>query len=85
MDARGVDPERNVMIAYSTGLGENAADGDGDNGPYAKALADNILVPDLPLEAMFRRVRAQMVKGGSQKPWESNGMLRGFAFVGEAQ
>jgi uncharacterized caspase-like protein len=85
IDARGVDPERSVMIAYSTGLGENAADGDGDNGPYAKALADNILVPDLPLEAVFRRVRAQMVKSGSQKPWESNAMLRSFAFVGEAQ
>ena len=85
IDARGVDPERSVMIAYSTGLGENAADGDGDNGPYAKALADNILVPDLPLEAVFRRVRAQMVKSGSQKPWESNAMLRSFAFIGEAQ
>lgn len=85
IDARGVDPERSVLIAYSTGLGETAADGEYENGPYATALAENLLTPNLSVEALFRRVRAQMVKNGSQKPWESNAMLRGFAFVGEAQ
>jgi len=84
IDARGVDPERSILIAYSTGLGENAADGEFDNGPYATALAENLLTPNLSLEALFRRVRAQMVKSGRQKPWESNAMVRGFAFVGEA-
>jgi hypothetical protein len=39
----------------------------------------------LVVGTVFRRVRAQMVKSGSQKPWESNAMLRGFAFIGEAQ
>ena len=85
VDASSLDPERSVLIAYSTGLGEPAADGDDGNSPYARTLAANILVPNQPLEVLFRNVRAQMVKSGSQKPWESNGMVRSFAFIGEAR
>ena len=35
IDARDKDPERSVLVAYSTGLGEAAADGDDKNSPYA--------------------------------------------------
>ena len=84
IDARSLDSERSILVAYSTGLGENAADGEDQNGPYAKVLAENLLTPNLPLGSLFNRVRAQMVRDGLQKPWESNGMLREFAFVGEA-
>lgn len=83
VDARDKDPERSVLIAYSTGLGEAAADGADGNSPYAKTLAENMLTPELPLEILFRNVRLQMVGQGYQKPWESSGMLRGMAFVGE--
>jgi hypothetical protein len=82
-DARGKDPNRSVLVAYSTGLGETAADGDDGNSPYAKTLAEHMLRPDLPLEILFRNVRLQMVSRGYQKPWESSGMLRGLAFVGQ--
>jgi uncharacterized caspase-like protein len=86
MDARGLDPERNVMIAFSTGLGQTAPDGDeGSNSPFTKVLADNILVPDVAIEILLRRVSAKLVKEGFQKPWYSSGMLDPFAFVGEAE
>ena len=42
-----------------------------------------MLLPGLPLEILFRNVRLAMVNGGHQKPWESSGMLKGFAFLGE--
>ena len=42
-----------------------------------------MLQPGLPLEILFRNVRLAMVNGGHQKPWESSGMLKGFAFLGE--
>jgi hypothetical protein len=83
IDARGKDPERSVLVAYSTGLGQAAADGDDGNSPYAKTLASHMLQPGLPLEILFRNVRLAMVNGGHQKPWESSGMLKGFAFLGE--
>jgi len=85
MDARDKDPGRSFMIAYSTGLGETAADGDGANSPYAETLAKHLLQPNLPLEILFRNVRVAMVSLGYQKPWESNGMLRGVAIVGDPQ
>jgi hypothetical protein len=85
VDARDKDPDRSFMIAYSTGLGETAADGDAGNSPYARTLAQYILQPGMPLEIMFRNVRVAMVRQGFQKPWESNGMLRGWSFVGDPQ
>jgi hypothetical protein len=32
---------------------------------------------------MLRTVSLQMVENFDQKPWQNNGMLRTFAFVGE--
>lgn len=84
-DARGIDKNRSVLLAYSTGLGETAADGDDGNGPFAKALAANLLTPDLPLDTMLFNVRVQMVRNGHQKPWTSNGMVHPFAFVGKSR
>lgn len=81
-DARAVDPDRSVLIAYSTGLGENATDGGDGNSPYARALAENILIPDLSLDELFLNVRLRM-KDSGQKPWESGAMMRKFAFIGE--
>jgi hypothetical protein len=85
VDARDKDPERGFLIAYSTGLGESAADGADGNSPYARTLADHMLRPGIPLEVLFRNVRKAMVDNGYQKPWESTSMQRGIAFVGEPQ
>jgi uncharacterized caspase-like protein len=81
LDATGVD-DRSVMMFWSTALGQNASDGEDGNGPFAKALADNMLTPDLSLDDLFLHVRLQM-KGSGQVPWESGAMWRKFAFVGE--
>lgn len=83
VDATDKDPERSYLVAYSTGLGEGADDGADGNSPYARTLADHMLQPGLPLEILFRNVRLAMVGKGFQRPWESSGMLRGMAFVGE--
>ena len=82
LDARGVE-DRSVQMIWSTALGESAADGDGANSPFAKALADNMLTPNLSLDELFLNVRVQM-KGSGQVPWESGAMWRKFAFVSEA-
>jgi uncharacterized caspase-like protein len=83
LDASGVD-DRSVQIFYSTALGENAADGEDENGPFATALAENMLIPNLSLGDLFIKVRVQM-KGSGQVPWESGAMWRKFSFVGDAQ
>jgi len=84
-DTKAIDRKRSVLIVYSTGVDETAADGEKEdgNGPFAATLAENIRVPDQEIGDMFRNVSVQMVENFDQKPWQSNGMLRRFAFVGE--
>jgi len=86
-DTKALDKKRSIFIVYSTGVDETAADGrkDDGNGPFATVLAQNILIPDQGIDDMFMHVSSQMVENFDQKPWRNNGMLRSFAFVGEAR
>lgn len=71
LDKKGLDKRRNVLVAYSTGPGETAADGDeGDgNSPFAKILSEAIPVPNQGIVDMFFDVSAQMVEHFDQRPW----------------
>jgi hypothetical protein len=46
-----------TLIAYATAPGSTAADGFGRNGVYTKHILQQIRVPDMPAEIMFKRVR----------------------------
>ena len=86
-NTKALDKKRSIFIAYSTGADETAADGEKDegNGPFATVLAENIRVPGQEIDDMFMQVRLQMVENFDQKPWQTNGMLHSFAFVGQAR
>ena len=87
LDKRGMDKRRNVLVAYSTGPGESAADGDkrDGNSPFAKILAENIEVPNKGIVDMFFDVSAQMVERFDQRPWLDVGWpgREKFVFVSE--
>ncbi len=71
-----VDAARGTLIAYSTAPGTVAADGDGTNSPYTASLVRAIEQPGLPVEDIFKRVRAAVLEQtqGSQTPWESSSL-----------
>ena len=71
-----------TLIAYSTGPGEVALDGSGDNSPYARALSIAMDSTGVPIEAMFRTVRREVLRttGGKQLPWETSSLTEEFAF-----
>ncbi|MBL8704642.1 MAG: caspase family protein [Rhodospirillales bacterium] len=71
-----VDAARGTLIAYSTAPGTVAADGDGANSPYTANLVRAIEQPGLPVEDIFKRVRAAVLEQtqGSQTPWESSSL-----------
>ena len=73
---------RGSLIAYATAPGAVAADGAGRNGPYTKHLLRYLRVPDLPVEQMFKQVRAAVKEEtqGVQEPWESSSLLGDFSF-----
>jgi len=71
-----------TMIAYATAPGSVAADGFGRNGIYTKNILQNIKVPDLPAEIMFKRVREGVERETRrlQTPWDSSSLKGDFAF-----
>lgn len=71
------------LIAYATGKGKVAADGSGRNGVYTGKLLKYMDQPNLSLEQVFKRVRAEVLKvtKGKQTPWEEGSLVGDFYFV----
>jgi uncharacterized caspase-like protein len=77
-----VDAAAGTLIAYATAPGQVASDGDGKNGLYTSALLDALETPNLKVEEVFKRVRAEVARrsGNQQIPWESSSLLGDFVF-----
>jgi hypothetical protein len=72
-----------MIIAYSTAPGQLASDGPaGGNSPYMKHLMTEMLMPGLPVEQVFKKVRVDVQRetGGKQMPWESSSLMGEFSF-----
>jgi uncharacterized caspase-like protein len=61
----------NTMIAFAAKAGSTASDGDSQNGPFARALVDNLPKPGLDLRLAFGYVRDEVLKntGYQQEPY----------------
>ena len=71
-----------TLIAYATAPGSTAADGYGRNGVYTKHILQQIRVPDMPAEIMFKRVREGVEQETirRQTPWDASSLKGDFAF-----
>ena len=71
-----------TYIAYATGPGSVADDGDGRNSPFTTALASTIGEPGLHLDGVFNKVRAQVMAAtkNAQTPWSSSSVTGDFYF-----
>ncbi len=74
-----MDAPRGTLIAYATGPGRVAVDGETANSPYTLALAQEMREPGIPVEKVFRRVRNTVmeVTRDQQVPWESSSLTGG--------
>ena len=83
-----IEVEGDVLVAYATKHGQTALDGDGDNSPYALALAENIRAANVDVRVMFGRVRDAVRKAtnNQQEPY-TYGSIGGelHYFVASAQ
>ena len=82
---RGLAPvyaPRGTLVAFATSPGQFASDGAGRNGRYTDALLKHIEEPDLPVEAMFKRVRNTLGAATKQKQisWEHTSLAGEFYF-----
>jgi uncharacterized protein len=81
-DSRGlaavVSGFRGSLIAYSTGPGKVAQDGDGANSPYSLALSKALERPGLSIESVFKLARTQVIGATDYKqvPWENSSLTQ---------
>jgi len=61
----------NTMIAFAAKAGSTASDGDGENGPFARAIVAHLPEPGLDLRLAFGLVRDDVLKntGYQQEPY----------------
>lgn len=71
-----------TLIAYATAPGATAADGFGRNGVYTGQILENIKIPDMPVEVLFRKVREGVERDTKrlQTPWELSSIKGDFVF-----
>ena len=74
-----------VMVAYATAPGRTAADTGSGGGPYARALADELVKPGIEAMTMFRRVALRVNREIGQDPWMSASTLPEVYFAGQSQ
>lgn len=79
-----LDAPSGTLIAYATGPGSTASDGDARNGLYTQELLKHMRVPGLSVEEVFKRVRISVraQTRGRQTPWESSSLTGDFRFIG---
>jgi hypothetical protein len=71
------------LIAYATGPGSVAIDGEGRNGIYTSYLLANIYTPNIPVEMVFKRVLQGVAADTNRKqiPWMSSSLAIDFYFA----
>jgi len=70
------------LIAYATAPGATAQDGYNRNGTYTSHILQNIKIPDMPVEVLFRKVREGVERETrrTQTPWELSSIKGEFTF-----
>jgi formylglycine-generating enzyme required for sulfatase activity len=71
------DQRAGVVLAFATAAGQTASDDGASSGPYAAALAEEIVVPGRNDQAVFNTVRSRVVSvtGHRQTPWTHDGLI----------
>ena len=71
-----------MLIAFATAEGELASDLGEEAGPYARALAEEIVKPGIEAITVFRNVQLKVSESTGQKPWTQNGPMSAVYFAG---
>ncbi|NDD12141.1 MAG: hypothetical protein EB072_05705 [Betaproteobacteria bacterium] len=81
-----VDPPTSTVVFYATRPGGTAQDGEDENGVFTKALLQEMIKPEQPLEVVFRRVSTSVFKStkSEQEPW-IEGVIREEFIVNQGE
>jgi hypothetical protein len=74
---------RGMFIGFSTGAGHTASDEGADGGPFARALASELLIPGQDQDVLFKQVRKKvMAITKDQRPWQSHDLINDVFLAG---
>ena len=78
-----MDAPSGALVAFAAQPGAEAQDGEGRNGVFTKHLLNHITTPGLPVEQVFKRVRADVERetGRRQSPREESSLTADFVFA----
>ena len=86
IEPKGFQPVAKVpggmLIAFATEEGELASDRGTGAGPYARALAEELVKPGFEAITVFRNVQLRVSESIGQKPWTQNGPMAAVYFAG---
>jgi uncharacterized caspase-like protein len=73
-----------TLVAFSTAPGAVAADGRGPNSPFTETLLRHLPTPEIEIQTMFTRVRAEVVRAtnNAQEPWTNSALLEEVFLAG---
>ncbi|MBU2409352.1 MAG: caspase family protein, partial [Gammaproteobacteria bacterium] len=74
---------RGTLIAFASAPGAPAEDGpDGSNSVYTRHLAQEMMVPGLEVEPMFKNVRVKVLRETQERqlPWVNTSLTSNFSF-----
>jgi hypothetical protein len=77
-----MEAPKGTIVAFSTSPGKVAEDGNARNSPYTKYLIKEMLVPNRPIESVFKATRRGVLEEtrGRQTPWENTSLSGDFYF-----
>jgi len=80
-----VAEQQGIFVAYASAPGRTASDRGATSGPYAAALVKELGRQGFDHLNFFQNVKETVIAstGGSQQPWESNGLTRRVYLTGE--
>lgn len=73
-----------TLVAFSTAPGAISVDSpEARNSIYTALLIEHIATPGLPVERLFKEIRAEVARRTEQKqvPWESSSLMGDFCFL----
>jgi len=83
---KGFQPVQNIpggmLIAFATAEGELASDAGEKAGPYARALAEEIVKPGVEAIQVFRETQLRVIENIGQKPWMQASPMARLYFAG---
>ncbi len=71
-------PGGGLLVGFATSPGDVAADGQGNNSPFTAALLKHLPTPDVEIELLMKRVKAEVIRmtKNDQRPWHNSDLAK---------